>query len=90
VQKGCYENGGDADWRCPDAEKNEFPSEAAAHVAATSLLFRIVQAQKAGTWRGPVENEHWNCIRPAYGSLAYEEGNWSAIDAEEEARTEGR
>jgi hypothetical protein len=86
AQKGCNERAphDDSPWKCEDAAKNEFASEGDAKAAAQALLARIAAAQKAGTWAGPVESEHWREIQPEYGSIAYEEGGWEAHNAERE------
>jgi hypothetical protein len=57
--------------------------------AAGRLMARVQAAQKAGSWKGPVDNENWVPMEPCYGSEAYVAGNWEAYNAYLEKREEG-
>lgn len=37
---------------------------------------------------GTLDARYWRATRPAYGSVAYDQGGWSAIDAEAERNDE--
>lgn len=45
-----------------------------------NLWCKVVDAQEAGTWAGPVGNLHWVEVDPAYGSAAYS-ANWEEYEA---------
>lgn len=74
---------------CEEQAAQEFHRESEAQAAAEKLLARVVEAQNAQTWAGPVNNPHWGEGQPCYGSEAYEAGGWEALNAEQEANEEG-
>ena len=49
--------------------------------AVAALLARVLAAQGADAWQGPVGNTAWTESDPAYGSEAYA-SNWRAIEAD--------
>ena len=53
--------------------------------AAVGTLFaKVLIAQEAGTWFGPIGRAAWEEIEPAYGSEAYA-NNWVEIEADRKA-----
>jgi len=49
--------------------------------AVGTLFAKVLIAQEAGTWFGPVGRAAWEEVDPAYGSEAYC-ANWRAIEAD--------
>lgn len=55
---------------------------------AQRFLERIQAAQKAGAWKGPLDNDYWEEIEPVYGSDAYIDAEPMLVAAER-AREKG-
>jgi hypothetical protein len=59
---------------------------------AEGLLARVDAAIAAGTWAGPVDNDHWGEAQPCYGSAAFSRDarRWENEMMDEDERAHAR